>query len=314
MEDEDVNGCHKIGRGPSRERAHQQQAVHHVPEEEGLLGLAELADGHVRQQLALQDLPRVLDAPLLRHARHAAALADVVQRHLDSVKGSRNAQPARAATVGNAWPACAAGACRVAGWMSGSIEIRMNTTSMLVHLNQCQAFLHTRLCAQRHNLSKEPKEVGYLHEKTQMQGAALPNLTWREPIPRKGAEACRSPARALFHCQPRQGASPAHLLALDGEGLLDAGPQRLHHLGVAEVVHDVLQDVAVRRQAQRAEDDQYWQVGADVGYRRADGLVATSGPCTPVKSRGWPYHEKQAMYTSQQPARMQCCTWTPQMS
>ena len=70
---------------PLRQRAssvHQQQAVDHVAEEVGLLGLAELADGHVGQQLALQDLARVLDAPLARHARHAAALADVVQRDL----------------------------------------------------------------------------------------------------------------------------------------------------------------------------------------------------------------------------------------
>ena len=62
--------------------SHQEQPVNHVPKEVGLLGLAELADGHVGQQLALQDLPRVLDAPLLRYPRHAATLADVIQCHL----------------------------------------------------------------------------------------------------------------------------------------------------------------------------------------------------------------------------------------
>lgn len=56
--------------------------MNHVPKEVGLLGLAKFADGHVGQQLALQNLPRVLDAPLLRHPRHAATLADVIQRHL----------------------------------------------------------------------------------------------------------------------------------------------------------------------------------------------------------------------------------------
>ncbi len=56
----------------------------HVAEEVGLLGFGELADGHVRQHLALQDVPRVVDALLARHPRVAAALADEIQRHLPS--------------------------------------------------------------------------------------------------------------------------------------------------------------------------------------------------------------------------------------
>jgi hypothetical protein len=62
--------------------AHQQQAVHHVAHKEGLLGLCLLADTDVRQQLTLQDLPRILDARLSRHTWHAPTLAYVIQRHL----------------------------------------------------------------------------------------------------------------------------------------------------------------------------------------------------------------------------------------
>ena len=56
--------------------------MHHIADKEGLLGLSLLADADVRQQLALQDLARVLHARLLGDARHAPALAYIVQRHL----------------------------------------------------------------------------------------------------------------------------------------------------------------------------------------------------------------------------------------
>ena len=36
-----------------------------------------------------QDLARILDALLTRHARHAAALADVAQRHMGRGLGAR---------------------------------------------------------------------------------------------------------------------------------------------------------------------------------------------------------------------------------
>lgn len=62
--------------------AHQEEPVDHVAKEVGLLGLGELPDSHVGQQLALQDFARILDAALPRHSRHAAALAYVIQRHL----------------------------------------------------------------------------------------------------------------------------------------------------------------------------------------------------------------------------------------
>ena len=73
-----------------------------------------------------------------------------------------------------------------------------------------------------------------------------------------------------------------HLLVLDGEGLLDGGPQRLHHLGVLEVVHDVLQDVLVRHKAQRAEEHQDGDVGADVGEIDHDRLAHPSGATAPA--------------------------------
>jgi hypothetical protein len=43
------------------------------------------------------------------------------------------------------------------------------------------------------------------------------------------------------------------LLAVDGLRLLYAGPQRLHHLVVVEVVHNVLQNVAVRLQQHKQQ-------------------------------------------------------------
>ena len=52
----------------------------------------------------------------------------------------------------------------------------------------------------------------------------------------------------------------------------------------------MLQDVAVGREAERAEDDQDGQVGADVGDRRADGLrvgsQATGSPRSAARPRG----------------------------
>ena len=65
-----------------------------------------------------------------------------------------------------------------------------------------------------------------------------------------------------------------HLLVLDGEGLLDGGPERLHHLSVVEVVDHMLQDVLVGRQAERAEDDEDGHIRFDVGEGGPDGLHA----------------------------------------
>ena len=47
-----------------------------------LLGGGGILKADVGQQLALQDLARILDALLLHHAHRTAALADEVQRHL----------------------------------------------------------------------------------------------------------------------------------------------------------------------------------------------------------------------------------------
>jgi len=78
-----------------------------------------------------------------------------------------------------------------------------------------------------------------------------------------------------------QGGPELHLLVLDGEGFLNGGPQRLHHLRVLKVVHDVLQDVLVRHKAQRTEEHKDGDVGADVRQVDHDGLPHTCGAPAP---------------------------------
>lgn len=56
----------------------QQQAVHHVAHEVGLLGLTVVRDADMRQHLLLEDLASVLDALFLRHTGLSATRADEV--------------------------------------------------------------------------------------------------------------------------------------------------------------------------------------------------------------------------------------------
>lgn len=70
----------------------------------------------------------------------------------------------------------------------------------------------------------------------------------------------------------------ADLLGLDGKGLLNGGPQGLHHLCVVEVVHHVLQDVLVGCEPQRTEDDEDGHIRADVGNGCPDGLHTPVSP------------------------------------
>ena len=53
-----------------------------LPQEVGLLGLAEVADSHMRQHLFLQHLFGVLDSPLLGDAWLGTTGPDEVQRHV----------------------------------------------------------------------------------------------------------------------------------------------------------------------------------------------------------------------------------------
>mmetsp|Transcript_5657 Transcript_5657/g.11878 ORF Transcript_5657/g.11878 Transcript_5657/m.11878 type:complete len:546 (-) Transcript_5657:105-1742(-) len=64
-----------------------------------------------------------------------------------------------------------------------------------------------------------------------------------------------------------------HVLPLDDEGLLERGPEDVHHLPVRQVVHDQLDDVAIRHVPKRAEHHHDGHVRTDVRQRRPD-LVA----------------------------------------
>mmetsp|Transcript_29662 Transcript_29662/g.73493 ORF Transcript_29662/g.73493 Transcript_29662/m.73493 type:complete len:317 (-) Transcript_29662:989-1939(-) len=55
-----------------------------------------------------------------------------------------------------------------------------------------------------------------------------------------------------------------HRLGLNDKCLLNGRPQQLHHLVVPEVVHDMLQDVLICHEAQRAEHHKHGDVCADV--------------------------------------------------
>ena len=70
----------------------------------------------------------------------------------------------------------------------------------------------------------------------------------------------------------------AYILVLDWEGFFNGGSQSFHHLRVLKVVHDVLQDVLVGHKAERSEEDQDGDVGADVGDVDHDGLPQASRP------------------------------------
>ena len=54
----------------------------HSPQEVGLLGLAEAADAHVRQQLLLQDVLGILDPMLPGHSRLRPTHTDEVEGHI----------------------------------------------------------------------------------------------------------------------------------------------------------------------------------------------------------------------------------------
>lgn len=58
---------------------------------------------------------------------------------------------------------------------------------------------------------------------------------------------------------------------LDDESLLERGAHHLHQLRVREVVHDMLEDVAVGDEAERAEDDHYRHFLPNVWQRTVDG-------------------------------------------
>lgn len=74
--------------GPAAQPA-GQQPVRHVPHEEGLARLAKGRLPHVRQQLFLQDLARVLDPLGARDADRRRALADIVERERGRRHGLR---------------------------------------------------------------------------------------------------------------------------------------------------------------------------------------------------------------------------------
>ena len=58
---------------------------------------------------------------------------------------------------------------------------------------------------------------------------------------------------------------------LDDESLLERGAHHLHQLRVREVVHDMLEYVAVSDEAERAEDDHYRHFLPNVWQRTVDG-------------------------------------------
>jgi len=82
-----------------------------------------------------------------------------------------------------------------------------------------------------------------------------------------GARGARR-ARALADVVERR------LLGLHRERFLDRRAQGVEHLGVGGVVHDVFNDVAVRRQPQRAERDDDRHIRFRVGQRHAQRLPA----------------------------------------
>ena len=68
--------------GAARADGGHEQLVHDVADEVSLLRLAVFGGAHVRQRLLLEDLPRVLDALVARHAHRRATLADEVHGDL----------------------------------------------------------------------------------------------------------------------------------------------------------------------------------------------------------------------------------------
>jgi len=60
----------------------EEEAVHHVAEEEGLLGVLPGRHRHVREHLLLEDLLGVVDAAVARQGRDGAAAADEVESDL----------------------------------------------------------------------------------------------------------------------------------------------------------------------------------------------------------------------------------------
>ena len=119
-----------------------------------------------------------------------------------------------------------------------------------------------------------------------LRRGALPDVRQqlpRQDVPREGDPLGPRDAgrrRALADIVERR------LLRLHGERLLDRRPQGVEHLRVpAQVVHDVLEDLLVVREAQRAEDDHDGHVGLDVGQPRAEhraDAAAAASSTTPA--------------------------------
>lgn len=113
------------------------------------------------------------------------------------------------------------------------------------------------------------KEVGLLVEVVGHHGDVRQHLLLEDLL---------SVAQPPIPLEAGGGAAPADeverdRLVLDGESLLDGRLEHLKQLGVVPVVADVLEDVAVRNDAEGAEDDHDWDVGLDVRQGGADELA-----------------------------------------
>ena len=152
----------------------EEEAVHHVAEEEGLLGVLPGRHRHVREHLLLEDLLGVVDAAVARQGRDGAAAADEVESDL---------------------------------------RVRMKE-------------------------ERERERKGQ-HELVEVRAG-------------RGEEEERT---------------ATHVSRLDRERVLETGLHELEHLGVGALIHDVVEDVLVGDDVERAEDDDDRNVGADVGDR-----------------------------------------------
>mmetsp|Transcript_52108 Transcript_52108/g.110741 ORF Transcript_52108/g.110741 Transcript_52108/m.110741 type:complete len:312 (-) Transcript_52108:640-1575(-) len=96
---------------------------------------------------------------------------------------------------------------------------------------------------------------------------------------------CRVPDAIVLRDVLRRSPPPyevqRYLLLLYHERLLEGRPEEVHHLPVREVVHHVLDDVAVGDVPQRAEYNHHGDVGANVRKGGSD-LIPLDGPLPPL--------------------------------